>query len=173
MARIGVGLSPCLTWAHRQHWLGPIKRLDLGFLIHRNHKGIFRGTEVETKNGSLLGFKFRVRTLSTPLVDFVRFKSSIIKNATNCRPGKTRCICEFCHSPLIAAVVGSCAGKGHNANTFIRSDNSRSAFTGNVFQALKAMFLKRLRHFRQLCQLKPVLVSISLMSMSEAAHRMT
>ena len=82
---ISMGLPPFSIWSHGQHGSGPVKRLDLRFLIHGNHKGIVWRTEVKTKDIHLLALlQIRVRTFSAPLVDFVRLYISFIENSMNC-----------------------------------------------------------------------------------------
>ena len=45
---------------HREHWLGPVKGLDLGFLVHTQHQRPLRRVQIQPHDIADLGHEQRI-----------------------------------------------------------------------------------------------------------------
>jgi len=60
MPDVVVGAPGRQPGLHRQHRRGPVQRLDLGFLVDREHDGLVRRVQVQAHGIADLGFQFGV-----------------------------------------------------------------------------------------------------------------
>lgn len=79
MPCVGMGLSSGLARSQWKHRLSAIQGLDLRFFVHADNQGVFRRAQIQSDNGGLLFTEFRVRTLSAPVLRFVRLERCLIK----------------------------------------------------------------------------------------------
>jgi hypothetical protein len=121
MAGIRVGESPGVGGSKGQHWLGPIKRLDLGFFIYGKHQGVFRGTEIKAQNSRLFFLKFGIRALAAPRLHLVRFQGGFLEDSMHTGLGKPRSIGKPSNAPLIARIIRLGASQRHDLRPFGQS----------------------------------------------------